>query len=212
MDSTLAKAAAHIAAHDPILAPIIASASLPSFTPHTDYYQALVDSIIGQQLSVKAAATIRKRFVEYFNGLFPSPEQILNTDIEQLRSVGLSRSKATYIQDLARHVLDGTVQFTTIDTLSNEAIIQELTAVKGIGVWTVHMFLMFCMGRMDVLPIGDLGIRNGVKNLYGLENIPTPDDITAIAAENGWSPYESVASWYIWHSLDNAPKDINHTR
>lgn len=206
MEPVLKKAAAHLALHDAVLAPIIASAPLPSFIPHTDYYQALVDSIVGQQLSVKAAATIRKRFVDLFDGTFPSPKQILASSIDQLRTAGLSRSKAAYIQDLARHTEDGTVQFTTIDALSNDEIIKELTAVKGIGEWTVHMFLMFCMGRMDVLPTGDLGIRNGIKRLYKLEDMPTPEDIATIALKNQWYPYESVASWYIWHSLDNAPK------
>lgn len=202
----LEAAASHLAAHDKRLADIIATAPLPTFTPHTDYYRALVNSIIGQQLSVKAAATIKQRFVDLFGGEFPLPEQISKRDIEELRSVGLSRPKASYVQDLARHILDGSVRFDTIDSLSNDEIIAELTAVKGIGEWTVHMFLLFCMGRLDVLPTGDLGIRNGSKKLYGLEELPTPDEMREIAAANNWHPYESVASWYIWHSLDNAPK------
>jgi DNA-3-methyladenine glycosylase II len=199
----LEEAARHLSVSDPSLAKVIANAPLPTFTPHTDYYQALVNSIIGQQLSVKAAATIKQRFVDLFDGQFPSPEQILARDIEQLRGVGLSRPKAGYIQDLARHILGGSVRF---DTLSNEEIISELTTVKGIGEWTVHMFLLFCMGRLDVLPTGDLGIRSGIKKLYRLEQLPTPDEVRSIAAKNHWHPYESVASWYVWHSLDNAPK------
>jgi DNA-3-methyladenine glycosylase II len=196
----------HLVDADPVLALIIADAPLPDFTPHTDYYQALVNSIIGQQLSVKAAATIKKRFVDLFDGRYPSPEQILTRDTDHLRSVGLSRPKAGYIQDLARHILDGSVRFDTIDTLSNEEIIGELTAVKGIGEWTVHMFLLFCMGRLDVLPTGDLGVRSGIKKLYGFDQLPTPDEVREVAAKNNWHPYESVASWYIWRSLDNAPK------
>lgn len=198
--------ARQLAANDRILASVIEAAPLPSFTPHTDYYKALVSSIIGQQLSVKAAATIRQRFVDLFDGEFPAPEQILTRSVEELRSVGFSRSKAGYVQDLARHILDGSVRFDTIDTLSNQAIITELTAVKGIGEWTVHMFLIFCMGRLDVLPTGDLGIRTGIKNLYNLDHLPTPDEVREIAAANKWSPFESAASWYIWHSLDNMPK------
>ena len=196
----------HLSRHDPVLAQVIANYKQPDFKPHGNYYQALVDSIISQQLSVKAAASIEKRFKDSFGGDFPSPQQILERDIEQLRSLGLSRPKASYIQDLAAKIIDGTVEFSTIDTLSNDEIIAELTKVKGIGEWTAHMFLLFCMGRSDVLPTGDLGIRNGIKLLYGFDQPPTPDDVRNIATKNKWHPYESVASWYIWQSLDNAPK------
>ena len=202
----LKEAARYLSASDPILAKVIANAPLPDITPHTDYYRALVNSIIGQQLSVKAAATIKQRFVDLFGGEFPAPEQILGRDIEELRSVGLSRPKARYVQDLAQHIVDGTVRFDTIDQLSNDEIIAELTAVKGVGEWTVHMFLLFCMGRLDVLPTGDLGIRSGIKKLYGMDELPSPDEVRLVAEENDWYPYESVASWYVWHSLDNAPK------
>jgi DNA-3-methyladenine glycosylase II len=202
----LLTAARHLSETDPVLAGVIKNAPVPTLTPHTDYYKALVSSIIGQQLSVKAAATIRQRFIDLFGGTFPSPEQILTHDIEELRSVGLSRPKANYVQDLARHIVDGSVQFDTLDQLSNDEIITKLTAVKGIGEWTVHMFLLFCMGRLDVLPTGDLGIRSGIKKLYSLHDLPSPDEVRTVAAENKWRPYESVASWYIWHSLDNAPK------
>jgi DNA-3-methyladenine glycosylase II len=198
----------HLVKHDPTLAKVIESYPKPSFIAHTNYYQELVDSIISQQLSVKAARTIEGRFKDLFGGEFPSPEQILERDIEELRAVGLSRPKGRYIQDLAIKILDGTVRFDTLDQLSNEQIVEELTKVKGIGVWTVHMFLMFCMGRLDVLPVGDLGIRNGIMRLYNLEKVPdAAEDIEAIAKSNHWHPYESVASWYIWQSLDNVPKD-----
>jgi DNA-3-methyladenine glycosylase II len=202
----LRAAALHLAKADPILATVIESSPLPDFVPHTDYYRALVNSIIGQQLSVKAAATIKQRFVDLFDGTFPLPEQIVAKDIEELRSVGLSRPKANYIQDLARHILGGSVRFDTLDQLSNDEIITELTAVKGIGEWTVHMFLLFCMGRTNVLPTGDLGIKSGMRKLYGLKELPTPEEVREVAKRGGWHPYESIASWYIWRSLDNAPK------
>lgn len=195
----------YLKTRDPILAKVIASSPQPDFAPHTDYYYELVTSIIGQQLSIKAAASITNRFIALFDG-FPAPEQILTKDIEELRAIGLSRPKAKYIQDLATRVLEGTVKFDGIDQLSNKEIVAELTKVKGIGEWTVHMFLIFCMGRQDVLPVGDLGIRNGVKVLYSLPDIPSPDEVRAVAESNQWHPYESVASWYIWQSLDNAPK------
>jgi len=199
-------AADYLAKTDPQLAPIIARAGTPSIVPNKQYYQALVESIISQQLSVKAAATIQKRFLDLFPGEdFPTPGMILEKDIEELRSVGLSRQKGTYIQDLAVKVLEETVRFNHLDALSNEDVIAELTKIKGVGVWTVHMFLMFCMGRLDVLPTGDLGIKNGMYALYRLEEKPTPDEMTALAKKNKWHPYETVASWYIWHSLDNKP-------
>ena len=199
------KAANHLSDNDALLSEVIKNAPLPSFVPHKNYYQELVESIISQQLSVKAAATILKRFKELFSTDFPTPEDILATDIEALRSVGLSRQKASYIKDLATRVLDGSVQFAHLDSLSNQQIIDELVQIKGVGIWTVHMFLLFCMGRLDVLPTGDLGIKNGIYKLYALAEKPTPDDMRMIALNNNWHPYESVASWYIWHSLDNQP-------
>ena len=199
------KALIHLSEADPRLAKLIETYPRPDFTPHTNYYHELASSIVSQQLSVKAAKTIEGRFKDLFGGAFPSPEQILTKDIEELRTVGLSRPKAGYIQDLATKVLDGTIDFSTLDLLTNQEIINELTKVKGIGEWTVHMFLMFCMGRLDILPTGDLGIRNGVAKLYGFQSIPTPEEVKIIADKNSWHPYESVASWYIWQSLDNTP-------
>lgn len=201
---TLLAGTEHIRNNDPILAPVIVQFPAPTFRPHTDYYRELVESIISQQLSVKAAATITKRFVDSFDH-FPTPEEILDRDFEELRSVGLSGQKTNYIRDLAQKILDGTVRFDHLDTLTNSEIIAELTAVKGIGEWTVHMFLIFCMGRFDVLATGDLGVRTGIMKLYQLEQLPSPADMMAIAEKNNWHPYESVVCWYVWKSLDNAP-------
>ena len=117
----------------------------------------------------------------------------------------MSRQKASYIQDLASKVIDGSVQFHHLDQLSNDEIIAELTQIKGVGVWTVHMFLLFCMGRLDVLPVGDLGIKNGVQKLYNLPEKPSAEEVERIAEKNNWHPYESVASWYVWQSLNNTP-------
>lgn len=195
----------HLAQVDPILATVIKDAPLPTFKPHQNYYQELVESIISQQLSVKAAATILKRFRELFDSDFPAPGDILTKEVEDFRAVGLSRQKASYIQDLALKVIDGTVRFDHLDGLDNAAVIEELVKIKGVGVWTVHMFLMFCMARLDVLPTGDLGIKNGIQRLYGLSTRPEAETVEQIAAQNNWHPYESVASWYVWHSLDNMP-------
>lgn len=196
---------AHLAAHDPVLAELVSRYPAPTFTPHQNYYQELVESIISQQLSVKAAATITKRFVESF-GHFPLPEELLERSADELRSVGLSYQKASYIQDLAHRVLEGSVRFEHLDGLSNAEVITELTAVKGIGEWTVHMFLIFCMGRLDVLATGDLGVKTAVRDLYGLTTLPKPADMITIAETNNWQPYASLACWYLWKSLDNAPK------
>jgi DNA-3-methyladenine glycosylase II len=206
--SILKKAAEHLAHHDPFLKTVIERHGLCTISPHQNYYHALVDSIIGQQLSVKAARSIRLRFYELFGGTeLPKPEDILGKTIEELRSAGLSGAKARYVQDLALHVLEGKLKFDQFDTLTNGEIIQELTAVKGIGEWTAHMFLMFLMGRLDVLPVGDLGIKNGMMKLYDLPSLPDAEQMREIAEQYSWHPYESVASWYIWQSLDNAPKD-----
>ena len=204
---SLQLAAEHLSSVDNHLAPIITTAGICNIVPNRNYYHELVDSIIGQQLSVKAARSIRTRFYELFKGNeLPAPEDILVKTTDELRAVGLSGAKTRYIQDLALHVLEGKLKFDEIDNLSNDEIIRELTAVKGIGEWTAHMFMMFCMGRLDVLPVGDLGIKNGIKKLYGLDEMPTPDQIRETSVKFSWHPYETVASWYIWQSLDNAPK------
>ncbi|CAN5411255.1 DNA-3-methyladenine glycosylase [soil metagenome] len=202
----LQDASEYLAKKDSILAPIIAAHSPCTIEPHRNYYQELVDSIIGQQLSVKAARSIRQRFYALFGGNeLPEPAEILSKSVEELRTAGLSGAKARYVQDLALHVLEGRLKFDKIDDLSNAEVAKELTAVKGIGEWTAHMFMMFCMGRLDILPVGDLGIKNGIKKLYGLTELPDADKIREIAALGNWHPYESVASWYIWQSLDNSP-------
>ena len=205
-EDTVRQAAEYLAAHDAVLAPVIRSAGPCTIRPHKNYYQELVDSIISQQLSVKAAATIEKRFCMLFEGEnFPSPEAILTKSVDELRTAGLSRGKAAYVRDLAQHIIEGKVKFDHLDALSNEQVIKELTAVKGIGEWTAHMFMMFCMGRLDVLAHGDLGVKNGIQKLYGLTGQPDAAGVQRIAKKYRWHPYESVACWYIWHSLDNKP-------
>lgn len=205
MTQSVATAIKHLAAHDPIMAQLIESYPEPQFTRHPNYYRELMSSIISQQLSVKAAATIQQRFVDLF-GYFPTPDEILATSPDDLRAVGLSRQKVSYLVAIAEHARDERVDFSKLDQLSDEAIIDELTAIKGVGTWTVHMLLIFCMARLDVLPVGDLGIRRAIEQAYQLPGLPTPDQVTAIAEQRGWRPYASVASRYLWLSLDNAPK------
>ena len=203
---TLEAAAAHLSKNDPHLSPIIERFGLCTVEPHNDYYRELVDSIISQQLSIKASATIVKRFVALFGDKFPTPEQILTRDIEELRGVGMSRPKASYVLDLALHIEEGRLQLEKLPALPNEEVIRELVAVKGIGEWTAHMFLIFSLGRLDILATGDLGVRMAMKKLYGLDTPPKPNEMRVISDKFNWHPYESIACWYLWKSLDNEPK------
>lgn len=133
----------------------------------------------------------------------PTPEQIITTDIETIRAVGASYAKARYIQDLAQHIFDGTLDLAHIATLDNNTVISQLTAVKGIGEWSAHMFMIFSLGRLDVLPWGDLGVRKSAMQVYGLPALPGKVELTALSVKNNWHPYESVAAWYLWKNLDN---------
>lgn len=204
-ESVAKQAAEHLTKADPKLAPIVAEFGPCPIRPHGNYYWALIDAIISQQLSVKAAAAIERRFKDLFSSEAPKPEAILGKSVEALCTIGLSRSKANYIHDLAQHIYDGKLTFDRFTALTNEKIIDELVAVKGIGEWTAHMFLMFSMGRADVLAPGDLGIRGAVKKLYELKEVPKPEQIKARARRNHWHPYETVACWYLWQSLKNTP-------
>lgn len=199
------KAAEQLSHNDALLAPIIERFGLCTIEPHGNYYQELVESIISQQLSVKAAATILGRFKDLFGGAFPTPEQIIAKDPETFRTAGLSRAKATYVRDLAVHIHDDVLKVDELPHLSNDKVIHELTTVKGIGEWTAHMFLIFCLGRLDILATRDLGVRTAMMRLYGLDSLPGPDTMQQIAQKRHWSPYESIACWYLWKSLDNEP-------
>jgi DNA-3-methyladenine glycosylase II len=205
MEEVMEKAARYLAKNDPVLAPVINRAGLCTLKPvkSEDYYWELVDAIISQQLSIKAARSIEERFKALYPGALPSPDQILVTQDEKLRSCGLSRAKVAYVKSLAQHIRDGNLELEKLNSLSNSEIAGELTTVKGIGEWTAHMFLIFAMARLDVLAAGDLGIKAGIQMLYGFPALPTPEEITKLAKQNNWHPYESVACWYIWHAKDN---------
>jgi DNA-3-methyladenine glycosylase II len=169
-----------------------------------DHYGALVRSIVGQQLSVSAARAIYGRLTERFGGRAPTPQQILDEDPEELRAAaGLSRAKVQFLRSLAEHVLSGELELARLDELSDEEVIAELIAVKGLGVWTAHMFLMFQLERPDVLPVGDLGIRRAIERAYGLAGLPGPAEIERIAAP--WRPHRTLACRYLWRSLRNQP-------
>jgi len=165
------------------------------------HFQALVRSIVFQQLSGKAASTILGRFNALYPGHAPTPEAVLATDDETLRSVGLSRQKIGYLRDLSSKVVAGELPLEAVEQMSDDDLIAHLVQVKGIGRWTAQMFLMFRLGRPDVLPELDLGIQNAIRQAYRKRKRPTPKDVKKIGAK--WSPHSSVASWYLWRSLEN---------
>jgi DNA-3-methyladenine glycosylase II len=168
-----------------------------------DAYGTLIRSITGQQLSTKAAATIYGRLTELYDGQTPTPQQIIETDPQQLRAVGLSGAKAAYLRDLAEHIVDGDLPIDGLAALSDEEVYDVLIAVKGLGRWTVDMFLMFHLGRPDVLPVGDLGIRRAMQIRYGMKDLPKPSQMEQIA--DAWRPHRTLACLYLWESLDNRP-------
>ena len=168
-----------------------------------DAYGALLRSIVGQQLSVKAARSIYGRLTELFGGRTPTPQELLAADELALRGAGLSGAKVRYLRSLAEHVEKGDLHLDSLTEMSDDEVIAELTVVKGLGVWTAHMFLIFHLKRPDVLPVGDLGVRRAVERLYGLETLPSAEELEALGER--WRPYRSLASLYLWESLDNAP-------
>jgi DNA-3-methyladenine glycosylase II len=169
-----------------------------------DHYGALVRAIVGQQLSTKAARSIYLRLTERFDGRTPTPQEVLADDPEELRAAaGLSRAKVGYLRSLAEHTLTGELELERLDELDDERVTAELVAVKGLGVWTAHMFLMFHLQRPDVLPVGDLGIRRAIERAYSLDELPDAATIERIAQP--WRPHRTLACRYLWRSLDNEP-------
>ena len=162
-------------------------------------FETLVKSIVYQQLSGRVASVIFGRLARATGGKI-TPASILKLRPARMRAVGLSGQKTAYIRDLARHTRDGRVRFEELTELADDEVMARLTAVKGIGVWTAHMFLIFALRRHDVLPTGDLGIRNAIRQAYGLEALPLPAEIEAMAER--WRPFCTVASWYLWRSLE----------
>jgi DNA-3-methyladenine glycosylase II len=203
------KGLSHLRGADPVLAGLIdavgplADAREGRPDPE-DHYGALVRSITGQQLSVLAARAIYGRLTARFEDRAPTPQEILADEPEELRAAaGLSRAKVSYLRSLAEHVISGDLELERLDELPDEQVIAELVAVKGLGLWTAQMFLMFHLARPDVLPVGDLGIRRAIERAYGLEALPLPAAMEEIAAP--WRPYRTLACRYLWRSLDNEP-------
>jgi DNA-3-methyladenine glycosylase II len=206
----LDRAVAHLRDADPVLRGVIDS--VPTLGARggrrgvspDDHYGALVRAIIGQQLSTKVARVMNDRLLERYDGRPPTPAEVLAEDPEELRAaIGLSRAKVTFLRSLAEHIEDGALELERMGSLPDEEVSAELVAVKGIGEWTAHMFLIFHLERPDVLPVGDLGVRAAIRNAYGLDELPGPTEMERIATP--WRPHRSTAARFLWRSLDNEP-------
>jgi DNA-3-methyladenine glycosylase II len=185
---------------DPQLEVVINTVGKYSIRLRTDAFQSLVESIIYQQLAGSAANVIYTRFIKYYNNMMPTPMDIISTsDMELKAKIGLSSKKVQYLKDLATKIAERKLSLDLLTTLSDEEVINQLIQVKGIGRWTAEMFLIFCLGRPDVLPVTDLGIRKAMHNIYSLSELPKPAEMLAISQP--WRPHRTVATWYLWKSL-----------
>ena len=202
----LETAARDLAAADAAMAAIIRRVGpcRLRMTWRSHYFRALVEAIIYQQLSGKAASTILARFrALYPPRRFPTAQQILETPVSRLRRVGLSRQKIAYLKDLSQRAVAGAFPRRRLASLEDEHVVTHLTEIKGIGRWTAEMFLIFCLGRPDVLSAGDLGIRKAVQKAYGYKSLPAPGTVERHG--RAWKPYRSIACWYLWASIDGTP-------
>ena len=201
------KALAHLREVDPVMARVIDAVGRCTLVPRTEWthFDALLRSIVYQQLSGKAAATIHGRVLQLVGDGAGAPKRIVATSHEQFRAAGLSNAKANYVRNLAEHVLDGSLPVESLHELNDEEIIAALTQVKGIGKWSAQMFLMFRLGRPDVLPELDLGVQKGIQRAYRLRKLPTPAQVLRRGAK--WAPYRTVGAWYMWRVLE-LPKEV----
>lgn len=199
------QATRHLRRRDPVMRQVMAAVGPFALELERNRFQALVRSIIAQQISGKAARSIWQRLHSAVRPRRITAEVIAAMPMETLRSFGLSPQKAGYVHDLAAHVATGRVRLSRVHRMSDDDVIAELIQVRGIGVWTAQMFLIFSLGRPDVFPHGDFGVRVALRNLYRLPDLPNREQALAIA--QAWRPYASIASWYCWRSLDNGSKD-----
>jgi DNA-3-methyladenine glycosylase II len=190
----------YLSQKDSKLASIIQSIGTYSRKTNVNPFESLLQSIISQQLSGKAAKAIYIRFIDYYNKILPTPQQIISTPNEILRiQIGLSYKKIEYIKELSSRISNGKLDFSSLINNSDEEIIAELVKVKGIGRWTAEMFLIFCLEREDVIPLGDLGVRKAMQRLYNLPQLPDQSSMLTISLP--WRPYRSIATWYLWKSI-----------
>jgi DNA-3-methyladenine glycosylase II len=194
----------YLAERDEVMRRLIAEVGLFEIKLESDYFKAVVRSIVAQQISTSAARSIYQRLLNAAGGEAKLMEAILKYSVAELRALGLSPQKASYLKDLAEKSRDGLIEWGRMAELSNEQIIEELTQVKGIGKWTAQMFLIFSLGRLDIFPADDLGVRTAIKNLYRKRSVPKAKQLTR--GEKLWHPYSSLASWFCWRSFDLAKK------
>jgi len=194
----------HLRNTDPVVAMLIDAHGPYRPRPAMDHYDSLLRTVLFQQLNGRAATTIQQRWQALYGGRYPTPTELLATTDEAFRAAGISRQKVGYMRDLAEHVLAGRLDFEGIEALDDAAVADRITAVKGLGEWSAHMFLMFQLGRPDILPVGDFGVRNGMRIAYGLPGMPGPAEARAIGEP--WAPYRSVASWYMWRATESPPR------
>lgn len=194
------KAAEHLKQSDPIMGGIVERVGPCKILYRPPEFETLARSIVYQQLNGKAASTILGRLLEAAKADPVTPEAILKLRPERMRKLGLSGQKTTYLRELARMTRDGEIDFAACRKLEDDAVVAHLTQVKGVGVWTVHMFQIFALRRPDILPTGDYGVRVAMQKAYGLEALPSPAEMAKLAEP--WRPFRSFASWYLWRSLD----------
>ena len=190
----------HLRKNDTVMREIIQTVGPFTVKTHRDRFRALAQAVVSQQISGKAAQSIWGRLEELLSPLGVTAETIQSRTVEELREAGVSRQKGGYLKDLASRVVTGGLQLNLLGRKSDEAVIAELTEVKGVGRWTAQMFLIFTLARLDVLPVDDLGVKTAIANAYALEGLPDAKAIEAIAEP--WRPYASVATWYLWQSLE----------
>ena len=201
MNASYETAIAHLRNADPVLGDLMARCGPCTLEPgDTDPFVTLCRAIIAQQLSSRAASTITERLEARFDAGVLTPDGILATPDDALRSLGLSRQKQASLKDLAARTRDGRLQLAALATLSDADVMRQLTQVRGIGVWTAEMFLIFSLGRLDVFPVGDLGIRKAIQRVYGYKRMPAVSTMHRHARR--WAPYRTIAAWYLWESYD----------
>ncbi|HEX4000738.1 MAG TPA: DNA-3-methyladenine glycosylase 2 family protein [Pirellulales bacterium] len=194
----------HFRRADPILAEVIRKVGPVTLKPERDRFKMLVRSILSQQISVGAAKAIRLRLEARLEPEGIRPEALARMTVDELRAVGISRFKAGYLLDLAQKCSDGTIRLARLGRLSDERVIEELIQIRGIGRWSAHMFLIFSLGRPDVLPLDDLGIRSAIRRLYAFDDLPPRAACLEIG--NRWRPFASIGSWYCWRFLESVPR------
>jgi DNA-3-methyladenine glycosylase II len=194
------KAISHLQAADPVMGNIIERVGAYRIQFREPAFETLVRSIVYQQLSGRVAQTIFERLVAAVPGGLLTPQNVLALRPAKMRKLGLSKQKTLYIRDLARHTRDGALDFASLPALADAEVIERLTKVKGVGLWTAHMFLIFALRRTNILPVGDLGVRMAIQKAYALAELPKPAEMEALGQK--WHPYCTVAAWYLWRSLD----------